>query len=109
MGSIVWDLFFFTLKKYSSASIENSVCFVALYLLLWWLVRAYFLTLNYSWISEQSLDKPWSIITHWAAKFSVIFILFFYTDIRQLQWIFPGSSAGKESACNAGDPASIPG
>ena len=22
---------------------------------------------------------------------------------------FPGSSAGKESACNAGDPASIPG
>ena len=24
-------------------------------------------------------------------------------------WIFPGSSAGKESACNAGDPGSIPG
>ena len=23
--------------------------------------------------------------------------------------IFPGSSAGKESACNAGDPGSIPG
>ena len=22
---------------------------------------------------------------------------------------FPGSSAGKESACNAGDPSSIPG
>ena len=24
-------------------------------------------------------------------------------------WGFPGSSAGKESACNAGDPGSIPG
>ena len=24
-------------------------------------------------------------------------------------WGFPGSSAGKESACNAGDPSSIPG
>ena len=26
-----------------------------------------------------------------------------------LLWDFPGSSAGKETACNAGDPASIPG
>ena len=24
-------------------------------------------------------------------------------------WGFPGSSAGKESVCNAGDPGSIPG
>ena len=24
-------------------------------------------------------------------------------------WGFPGSLAGKESACNAGDPSSIPG
>ena len=24
-------------------------------------------------------------------------------------WGFPGSSAGKESACNTGDPGSIPG
>ena len=24
-------------------------------------------------------------------------------------WGFPGSSAGEESACNAGDPGSIPG
>ena len=24
-------------------------------------------------------------------------------------WGFPGSSAGKESACNVGDPGSIPG
>ena len=26
-----------------------------------------------------------------------------------ITWGFPGSSAGKESACNAGDPGSIPG
>ena len=26
-----------------------------------------------------------------------------------MQWGFSGSSAGKESACNAGDPSSIPG
>ena len=26
-----------------------------------------------------------------------------------LYWGFPGSSAGKESTCNAGDPGSIPG
>ena len=26
-----------------------------------------------------------------------------------LAWGFPGSSAGKQSACNAGDPGSIPG
>ena len=26
-----------------------------------------------------------------------------------IQQSFPGSSAGKESACNAGDPGSIPG
>ena len=28
---------------------------------------------------------------------------------QELQWGFSGSSAGKESACNAGDPGSIPG
>ena len=30
-------------------------------------------------------------------------------NITLLAWGFPGSSAGKESACNAGDPSSIPG
>ena len=29
--------------------------------------------------------------------------------ILMLDWGFPGSSAGKESACNAGDPHLIPG
>ena len=31
------------------------------------------------------------------------------TSDRQMRYTFPGSSAGKESACNAGDPGSIPG
>ena len=26
-----------------------------------------------------------------------------------LHWVFPGGSDGKASACNAGDPGSIPG
>ena len=29
-------------------------------------------------------------------------------DIQGVRMSFPGSSAGKESACNAGDPSSIP-
>ena len=32
------------------------------------------------------------------------------TWVRSLGWkVFPHSSVGKESACNAGDPSSIPG
>ena len=31
------------------------------------------------------------------------------TLLRYYQFIFPGNSAGKESACNAGDPGLIPG
>ena len=32
------------------------------------------------------------------------------TWVRSLGWeVFPDSSVGKESACNAGDPSSIPG
>ena len=30
------------------------------------------------------------------------------TSDRQMRYTFPGSSAGKESACNAGDPGSVP-
>ena len=31
------------------------------------------------------------------------------TLLRYYQFIFPGNSAGKESACNVGDPGLIPG
>ena len=29
--------------------------------------------------------------------------------VKKKNWDFPGGSGGKESACNAGDPGSIPG
>ena len=32
-----------------------------------------------------------------------------FSEIPPLYWSFPDSSVGKESACNAGDPGSIPG
>ena len=34
---------------------------------------------------------------------------FFFSNIVVLMLSLPGSSAGKESTCNAGDPSSIPG
>ena len=36
-------------------------------------------------------------------------ILCWLLKLYSKSWGFPGSSAGKESACNAGDPGSIPG
>ena len=41
-----------------------------------------------------------------------MYIMVLYATVISLmksQWGFPGGSDGKESACNAGDPASIPG
>ena len=32
-----------------------------------------------------------------------------YNWCEIIKWDFPGGSGGKESACNAGDPGSIPG
>ena len=32
-----------------------------------------------------------------------------YTGTLQKLWVFPGGSDGKQFACNAGDPGSIPG
>ena len=32
-----------------------------------------------------------------------------FTIALRIKWGFPGGSDGKESACNAGDPGSIPG
>ena len=42
------------------------------------------------------------VISAWSATSSV------HAQSRHQPWNFPGSSAGKESACNAGDPGSIP-
>ena len=32
-----------------------------------------------------------------------------FSAFLDMKWLFPDSSVGKESACNAGDPALIPG
>ena len=39
----------------------------------------------------------------------IIFFSFFKVPSKGGIWGFPGSLAGKESTCNAGDPGSIPG
>ena len=41
--------------------------------------------------------------------FKVWFFLFFFSNYQVFQLGFPGSSVGKESTCNAGNPGSIPG
>ena len=38
-----------------------------------------------------------------------LFSFFFKIPSKGVIWGFPGSSAGKESACNAGDPGLVPG
>ena len=47
------------------------------------------------------------------AKPSFFFLMYVFNSIRInlgiKYWGFPDSSVGKESACNAGDPGSIPG
>jgi len=39
----------------------------------------------------------------------VLCLLLVDFNVSKIARAFPGSSAGKESACNAGDPSSIPG
>ena len=46
---------------------------------------------------------PFSLLFHLEFK------LFYFQLSQLLNLDFPGSSNGKESACNAGDPVSIPG
>ena len=36
-------------------------------------------------------------------------IFFFLENTKYVKLLFPGSSDGKESVCNVGDPSSIPG
>jgi len=39
----------------------------------------------------------------------IVYLKFKFNSVSSCILGFPGSSAGKESACNAGDPTSIPG
>ena len=54
---------------------------------------------------QQSCEMPgWmklKLESRWPGEIST-------TSDRQMRYTFPGSSAGKESACNAGDPGSVP-
>ena len=54
----------------------------------------------YSVISWTLLQEAVKFVVNTAILWGVAF---------RLCWGFPGSSVGKESACNAGDPGSIPG
>ena len=47
-----------------------------------------------------------TVTDEWIKKIMHVYI-YIYTHIHI--WGFSGSSAGKESTCNAGDPGSIPG
>ena len=49
-------------------------------------------------------------MSHFLNSILDVFELLFIYTLLPLWWSlgFPGSSAGKESACNAGDPGSIP-
>ena len=46
---------------------------------------------------------------HFLHILTTLVILFFFLNIVAILKDLPGNSAGKESACNAGDPSSIPG
>ena len=54
---------------------------------------------------RHHLSGPWS--SHWAEL--KLNFKNTYRDVSGGPWGFPDSSVGKESACNAGDPSSIPG
>ena len=69
--------------------------------------------LQYSCLENTMDEGAWQATVHGVAKsrtrlndFSVIIALY---QLSHKGMGFPDSSAGKESACNAGDPGSIPG
>ena len=56
-------------------------------------------------ISTPESSLPYYFITFFCHLWSAGYLLYCIVSI----WGFPGSSASKESTCNAGDPSSIPG
>ena len=55
----------------------------------------------------QQVAEPAFRLTYCDSKSSALFAL--YVIYLSIDKGFPGNSAGKESACNAGDPSSVPG
>ena len=52
---------------------------------------------------SQTVGHDWSNLSHYTYICVYVWCVYIY------RWGFPGSSAGKESSCTAGDPRSIPG
>ena len=66
--------------------------------------------LQYSWLENPTDRGAWWAIVHRVARSQTWLLACMHMFLR-ITWviIFPGSSAGKQSACNAGDPDSIAG
>ena len=58
-------------------------------------------------MGSHRVGHDWSDLA--AAAVSFIFVLPFHSFLLPSWWGFPGSSDGKASAYNAGDPGSVPG
>ena len=48
-------------------------------------------------------------LLQWSQRWKIVLEIEVFSSRKKYNWGFPGSTAGKESACNAGDPGSIPG
>ena len=54
-------------------------------------------------------NSPGNALWSWREKQNLTWSNHFIWSISLILYRFPGSSAGKESICNAGDPGSVPG
>ena len=65
------------------------------------------------WCPQADERMLWWIIYlgfHWSSgQWKPSLLLFFFCNTVFIKWGFPSSSDSKDSACNTGDPASIPG
>ena len=61
-----------------------------------------------SLVSPALADEFFTTSTTWEAQLQY-FVYTYILLLFYLNLIFPGGSEGKESACNTGDPGSIPG
>ena len=57
--------------------------------------------------SKGDPRRLWQIVQGWTA--AALGGLLFFSEVQWGSRGFPGGSDGKESACSAGDPGSIPG
>ena len=62
---------------------------------------------------QTFVSKVMSLLFNTLSRFIIVFLprnkCLLISWLSPLIWEFPGGSDGEESACNAGDPGSIPG